>query len=74
MIFWVSALALIFSVVGNLLVNIKKRYGFLVWIISNIIWIAVNVMGVPNYPQITMYALYIGMNVHGFLYWKRTDK
>lgn len=51
MIFWVSALALIFSVVGNLLVNIKKRYGFLVWIISNIIWIAVNVMGVPKNPQ-----------------------
>lgn len=40
-----------FSLVGNILIARQSRIGFVVWIVSNILWIVVNVIGVPNTAQ-----------------------
>lgn len=66
-----SILSLILSLAGNILVNYKKRYGFVVWIASNISWIAVNLVGETNWPQVVMFVVYAGLNVQGFILWSR---
>lgn len=66
--------ALILSLAGNLLINYKKRIGFIVWLLSNILWIAVNLIGKPNISQIIMFVVYIGFNVHGFLNWRKRQE
>ena len=55
----------------DLLVNFKKRFGFIIWILSNIVWIVVNIIGPTNISQIIMYVIYMGLNIHGFIYWKK---
>jgi len=69
-----SITALILSLAGNLLINFKKRTGFIVWLLSNILWIAVNLLGKPNVSQIIMFIVYIGFNVHGFLNWRKSKQ
>lgn len=66
-----SVLSLILSLAGNILVNYRKRYGFVVWIASNISWIAVNLVGETNWPQVVMFVVYAGLNVQGFILWSR---
>lgn len=66
----VSLVALAFSLGGNVLINYQKRMGFMVWIISNLLWIAVNLLGTPNWSQIAMFIVYIALNVQGMLKWK----
>ena len=68
---WVSFFALVFSLAGNTLINFKVRFGFVVWIVSNVLWIAVNLMGVPNWSQIAMFVAYMMLNLHGLLSWGR---
>lgn len=69
-----SIIALILSLAGNLLINFKKKIGFIVWLLSNILWITVNLLGKPNVSQIIMFIVYIGFNVHGFLNWRKSTK
>ena len=68
---FLSILSLILSLTGNILVNYKQRYGFIVWIASNISWIAVNFVGETNWPQIIMFVIYAGLNVQGFIIWSK---
>lgn len=65
----VSFVALVLSLAGNALINFRKRIGFFVWIASNVAWIAVNLMGVPNWSQIAMFVVYVALNVHGWIAW-----
>ena len=69
MILVLSIIALVFSIIGNLLVNYKKKMGFIIWTVSNVFWIAVNVLGNPNYPQVVMYLVYAGLNLQGYKNW-----
>jgi len=63
---------LILSIAGNLLVNYKKKMGFIIWVISNSCWIIVNLISVQiNWFQIIMFAVFIGLNIHGLINWKR---
>lgn len=66
-----SILSLVLSLTGNILVNYRQRYGFIVWIASNISWIAVNLVGEANWPQIIMFVIYAGLNVQGFIIWSK---
>jgi len=68
---FLSILSLVLSLTGNILVNYKQRYGFIVWIASNISWIAVNLVGETNWPQIIMFVIYAGLNVQGFIIWSK---
>ena len=71
MILTLSIIALILSLVGNILVNYKKKLGFIIWISSNVFWIIVNFMGEMNYPQVIMYLIYVCLNVQGYINWSR---
>ena len=72
MILTLSIIALIFSLVGNILVNFKKKLGFIIWTVSNVFWIIVNFIGDMNYPQVIMYLVYAGLNVQGYVNWSRS--
>lgn len=74
MVFVISTIALIFALTGNILVNFRKKLGFVIWTISNILWIAVNFLGTLNIPQVIMYLVYITLNIQGFIVWSRKDK
>ena len=71
MILTLSIIALILSLVGNILVNYKKKLGFVIWISSNVFWIAVNFLGDVNYPQVIMYLIYAVLNVQGYINWSK---
>lgn len=68
---FLSILSLVLSLTGNILVNYKQRYGFIIWIASNISWIAVNLVGETNWPQVIMFVIYAVLNVQGFIIWSR---
>ena len=74
MILTLSIIALIFSLVGNILVNFKKKLGFIIWTVSNVFWIVVNFIGDMNYPQVIMYLVYAGLNVQGYVNWSKKKK
>ena len=69
----VSFVALVLSLAGNALINFRKRIGFFVWILSNVAWIAVNMMGTPNWSQIVMFVVYVALNVHGWIAWGKIN-
>ncbi len=73
MIFAISTLALILSLVGNIYVNYQKRIGFVIWTLSNVVWIIVNFMSVLNIPQVIMYLVYMTLNIHGFIMWSKKE-
>ena len=73
MILALSIIALIFSLVGNILVNFKKKLGFIIWTVSNVFWIVVNFVGDMNYPQVIMYLVYAGLNMQGYVNWSRSN-
>lgn len=66
-----SVISLILSLLGNILINHKKKIGFIIWILSNISWIIVNLLGEPNYPQILMYIVYLILNIIGYCKWSK---
>ena len=49
---------------------LKKRMGWLMWILGNIAWIAVNIIGTFNLPMVIMYIVYFIINVADFIKWK----
>lgn len=65
-----SILGAIFSLGGNILIMLKKRIGWIAWIVGNILWIAVNIIGVFNLPMVLMYIAYFIINIGGFIKWK----
>lgn len=65
-----SILGAAFSLGGNILIMLKKRMGWLMWILGNIAWIAVNIIGTFNLPMVIMYVVYFIINVAGFIKWK----
>ena len=73
MILTLSIIALILSLVGNILVNYKRKLGFIIWISSNVFWIIVNFMGDVNYPQVIMYIVYAALNVQGYVNWRKSE-
>ncbi len=68
-----SFVALVLSLAGNALINFRKRIGFFVWILSNVAWIAVNMMGTPNWSQIVMFVVYVALKVHGWVSWGKIN-
>ncbi len=70
----VSVLALITSLSGNILVNYKRRIGFIIWSISNVFWIWVNFISTLNVSQVIMYVVYLLLNIQGFIVWGRKQR
>lgn len=66
-----SSIATILSLLGNFLIIKKKRIGFISWIISNVLWVIVNLISIPNIPQIIMFLVYTGISIYGWIKWKQ---
>lgn len=74
MVFVFSVIALVLALTGNILVNFRKKLGFVIWTLSNVFWIIVNFLGTLNVPQVIMYLVYITLNIQGFIVWSKKDK
>ena len=68
----ISAIATIYSLYGNYLVIKKNKFGFVIWLISNILWILINFIGVLNISQVIMFMIYGILNIYGWIKWKQT--
>ena len=66
-----SIFGLISTISGNILINHRRKIGFLVWIVGNILWILVNVFGTFNIFMVIMYVLYAALNVDGWIKWSK---
>ena len=71
---FMETIALILSILGNILITGKKKIGFIVWIISNCIWIYTNIQKGDNLQQNIMFGLYILLNIIGYINWNRKEK
>ena len=67
----VSTLGSIFSLAGNIFIILKKRVGWLLWIIGNLLWILYNFLSEFNFPMVLMYLVYMIINITGFIKWKK---
>lgn len=67
----ISAIATICSLYGNYLVIKKNKFGFVIWLISNILWILINFIGVLNISQVIMFIIYGILNIYGWIKWKQ---
>jgi hypothetical protein len=65
-----SFIALIFSLWGNWLINKQNKQGYTIWIISNVVWIVVDVY-LHNWFQLIMYLFYIVLNIQGYILWSK---
>ena len=68
-IFILSLIATSGSITGNIFINHKRKVGFIIWSIANVLWILVNCIGVINYPQICMFGVYSLLNIQGYKKW-----
>ena len=71
MIDTISAIATICSLYGNYLVIKKNKFGFVIWLISNILWVLINFIGVLNISQVIMFVIYGILNIYGWIKWKQ---
>lgn len=72
-IFILSLIAMAGSITGNIFINYKRKVGFLIWTVANVIWILVNCMGELNYPQICMFSVYSILNIQGYSKWSKNN-
>jgi nicotinamide riboside transporter PnuC len=70
MILILSVIGTILSLGGNIFIAKKNRMGWLMWLIGNVVWIAVNFLGNLNIPMVLMYVVYMIINIIGFMKWK----
>lgn len=73
MVLLVSILGSVFSLGGNVLIMLKKKSGWITWIIGNLLWILYNFLSEFNLPMVLMYVVYMVINIMGFLKWKRSE-
>lgn len=66
-----SILGSVFSLGGNVLIAKKKRSGWIIWILGNLTWIAVNFIGEMNVPMVLMYVAYFFINLTGWWEWRK---
>ncbi|MBO7212424.1 MAG: nicotinamide mononucleotide transporter [Methanobrevibacter sp.] len=73
MVLLVSILGSVFSLGGNILIMLKKKSGWITWIIGNLLWIIYNFLSEFNLPMVLMYLAYMIINIAGFIKWKRNE-
>ena len=75
MVMLVSVLGMICSLGGNILIMLKKKSGWIVWTVGNILWIVYNFITTINLPMILMYLVYMFINILGYCKWcEQEDK
>lgn len=66
-----DVVAFLISLMGVWLNIKKKKEGFLIWIVSNILWIIYNCMH-KSYIQAFLFLVFVGTSIYGYIKWKRT--
>lgn len=61
--------AVALSLLGNIGVVKKRRWGMTCWVISNLIWIPYHWLR-GDWPSVLMFSVYMGLAVWGFVRWK----
>lgn len=58
-----------FSIIGVILNIKKKRLCFLIWIVTNTVWMVIDFYS-GLYQQAFLYLIYLGLAIHGFIAWR----
>jgi len=61
-------LAVALSLSGNVGVILKRRWGFACWIAANLAWFA-DARDRADWPQATLWAVYLALALWGFVSW-----
>lgn len=69
----IQNIALLLSFVGYYLINKRKKSGYIIWILQNILWI-VYFIPKKEYQQLIMWGAYILFNVHGIYCINKNNK
>ena len=72
-IFILSLIATASSIIGNIFINHKRKVGFIIWTIANMLWILINCIGDMNYPQVCMFGVYSILNIQGYKKWSKNN-
>lgn len=68
----ISTIAVTFSITGNILVNNRYKYGFIAWIISNIVWLGIELASATqNKPRLCQLIIYTVLAIHGYFKWAK---
>ena len=70
MIGFLSGVATLLSVGGNFLLAKQNKLVFLMWIIADILWIAINFITFFNLSQVIMYLIYTGTAIYSWKNWE----
>lgn len=70
----ISALGMIFSIAGNLLLAKKNVLGFWSFLLGNVMWIAYSLIFNPNVSMIMQYIIFTVINIYGIYQYKKGDK
>lgn len=71
----ISVLGMLFSLGGNILIMMKKKSGWLAWVVGNVLWIVYNFITNVNIPMVMMYLVYTFINIMGYCKWcEQEDK
>lgn len=69
----ISLIAFCLTISGNLLINNKKRLGFIIWTLGDIVWICVEFMFGVNWFRFMMFFAYILVNIDGYRKWLKVE-
>lgn len=64
----VGYIATFLSLLGNVFIVRKSKWGFVIWTAGNIVWIWVDIH-IGLHSQIVMMAVYSALNIWGLIEW-----
>lgn len=67
----ISTIAMILSLLGNLLMAKKNILVFPVWILANTLWIVINFIDHLNIQMVLMYTVYTIIQIYSWIEWKK---
>jgi len=70
---WVEWIAVPLSLLGNFLVARKRVEGFVIWIISNILWVYVGITS-KLWGLTFLFVMYSLINLYAIYFWRRKHK
>jgi nicotinamide riboside transporter PnuC len=67
---WLNTAVAIF---GTYLNAKQKRFGFILWMITNAVFCGFNIY-IKTYPQAFLFAVYFGLALFGYINWGKVKK
>jgi nicotinamide riboside transporter PnuC len=62
----------VLSIIGAIANATQRRWGFHVWIVANIGWVAYD-FALGCYAQSFLFIFFTCTNIYGLIYWKRNE-